>query len=129
MYQVDLFTQQIEPDVFDSENRFITTTFDIDYADGLGRPNTSLALFDSFGRLVAHSRDSNIADDRGRPLNGVDSENLDGGSAGALDAYIGPIELPEGTYFVAVTNAAVVPNDLDQFFNPSPANTDHTVDQ
>ncbi|MCO8121425.1 tandem-95 repeat protein [Stieleria sp. TO1_6] len=124
VYQVDLFTQQIEPDVFDSENRFVTTTFDIDYADGLGRPNTSLAVYDVFGRLVLHSRDSNISDDRGRPLNGVDSANLTGGSAGSLDAYIGPVELPEGTYYVAVSNAAAVPNDLGQFFDNAAPNTD-----
>ncbi|QEG01722.1 hypothetical protein Mal15_58010 [Stieleria maiorica] len=124
VYQVDLFNEQLEPDVFDSENRFVTTTFDIDYADGLGRPNTSIAVYDAAGRLILHSRDSNIADDRGRPLNGVDSANLNGGSAGSLDAYIGPVELPEGTYFVAVSNAAVVPSDLDQFFNPTAANTD-----
>ncbi|TWU06031.1 tandem-95 repeat protein [Stieleria varia] len=123
VYQIDLFSQQIEPDVFDNERRFVTTTFDIDYADGLGRPNTSIAVYDSGGRLVLHSRDSNVADDNGRPLQGVDTANLTGGSAGALDAYIGPVEMPEGTYFVVVGNAATVPTDLGQFFNPNAANT------
>lgn len=123
VYQVDLFSQQIEPDVFDDERRFITTTFDIDYADGLGRPNTSISVFDSGGRLVLHSRDSNVADDRGRPLQDIDTENLSGGSAGTLDAYIGPVEMPEGTYFVVVSNAATVPSDLGQFFDPGAANT------
>ena len=122
VYQVDLFNQQIEPDVFDNELRFVTTTFDIDYADGLGRPNTSIAVYNSGGELILHSRDSNIADDVGRPKKGVDSANLQGGSVGVLDAHIGPVELREGTYFVAVTNAAVVPNALDQFFNPGSGN-------
>ncbi|MGB7347734.1 MAG: hypothetical protein WBD20_26155, partial [Pirellulaceae bacterium] len=119
VYRVDLFAQQLEPDVFDSENRFVTTTFDIDYADGLGRANTSLAVYDATGRLILHSRDSNIADDVGRPLKGVDSANLAAGSAAVLDAHIGPVELPEGSYFVAVSNAATIPQALDQFFNPN----------
>jgi len=115
VYQVDLFAQQLEPDVFDSENRFVTTTFDVDYADGLGRVNTSLAVYNQFGQLVLHSRDSNVADDVGRPTLGDDSENLDGGSVGTLDAHIGPVELPEGTYYVVVGSAATIPNALDQF--------------
>ena len=127
VYQVDLFTQQIEPDVFDSENRFVPVTFDIDYADGLGRVNTSISVYNSFGQLILHSRDSNIADDVGRPLEGVDSTNLAGGSAAVLDAFIGPVELPEGSYFVVVGNAATVPTALDQFFDPESANTDVRV--
>ena len=123
VYQVDLFTEQLGPDIFNFESRYVSTTFDIDYADGLGRPNTSIAVYDTDGRLVAYGSDSNITDDRGRALQGVDSENLEGGSAGSLDAYLGPIELPEGSYFVAVTNAAVVPSDLDQFFAPTPSNS------
>ncbi|QDT09692.1 tandem-95 repeat protein [Planctomycetes bacterium K23_9] len=120
VYQVDVFSQQIEPDVFDSENRFVTVSFDVDYADGLGRPNTSLAVYNSFGQLVLHGRDSNIADDVGRPLQGVDSTNLSAGSAGVLDAHIGPVEVPEGSYFVVVSNAAAIPATLDQFFNEAP---------
>ncbi len=123
VYQVDLFAQQIEPDVFDSENRYVTATFDVDYADQLGRVNTSLAVFDAAGRLILHSRDSNLADDVGRPLLGDDPTNLTGGSVGVLDAYIGPVELPEGTYYVAVSSAIAVPAALDQFFAPNPTNT------
>ena len=124
VYQVDLFAQQIEPDVFDSENRFVTTTFDVDYADQLGRVNTSLAVFDAAGRLILHSRDSNIADDVGRPLLGDDPTNLTGGSVGVLDAHIGPVELPEGTYYVAVSSAIAVPTALDQFFTVNPTETE-----
>ena len=122
VYQVDLYAQQIEPDVFDSEVRFVTTTFDVDYADGLGRVNTSIAVYASNGELILHSRDSNISDDTGRPTLGVDSDNLSAGSAGVLDAHIGPVELPEGTYFVVVSNASVVPEPIDQFFNPESDN-------
>ncbi|MFK8115237.1 MAG: peptidase, partial [Rubripirellula sp.] len=116
VYQVDLFRQEIEPDVFDSENRFVSVTFDVDYADQLGRVNSSLSIFDSAGRLILHSRDSNVADDVGRPLEGDDPTNLTGGSTGVLDAYIGPVELPEGTYYVAVSSAIAIPSALDQLF-------------
>ena len=122
VFQVELIPQQIEPDVFDDENRYVTVTFDVDFADGLGRPNTSLAVYNSFGQLILHGRDSNIADDVGRPTLGVDSSNLVAGSSGTLDAHIGPVELPAGTYYVAVSNAATVPVGLDQFFNPTTAN-------
>lgn len=124
VFQVDLFAQDIAPDVFDNENRFVTTTFDIDYADGLGRVNTNLAVFDAFGRLILHSRDSNVADDVGRPLQGDDPTNLEGGSVGVLDAHIGPVELPEGTYYVAVSSAVAVPQALDQFFNENATASD-----
>ncbi|MEM6980564.1 MAG: hypothetical protein AAF539_12950, partial [Planctomycetota bacterium] len=117
VYRVDLFAQQLEPDTFDNENRYVTTTFDIDYAgDELGRVNTVLSVFDSQGRLILIGRDSNIADDQGRPTLGVDMENLDAGSAAVTDAYIGPVELPEGTYYVAVSSEAVVPEIINQFF-------------
>ena len=123
IYRVDLFSQQISPDDFDSENRFVTTVFDIDYADQLGRPDTRLSVFNSAGQLILVGSDSNIADDNARPVEGVDSSNLSAGSSGTLDAFIGPVTLPEGTYFVAVSNAAVVPSSLDQFFDASPTNT------
>ncbi|TWT69332.1 tandem-95 repeat protein [Crateriforma conspicua] len=123
VYQVDLFNQQLEPDVFNSEQRYVQATFDIDYADGLGRVNTSLAVYDSTGRLILHSRDSNVADDQGQPTAGVDTENLTAGSAGTADAYIGPVELPEGTYYVVVSNASAVPEALGQFFDPDSAHT------
>ena len=122
IYRVELFAQQLEPDVFDSENRFVTTTFDIDYADQLGRPDTRLSIYDSQGRLILVGHDSNVTDDNAGPVAGVDSTNLSGGSSGNSDAYIGPVELPEGTYFVAVSSAATVPQFLDQFFDETPTN-------
>lgn len=122
IYRVDLRAQQLKPDTFDSENRFVTTTFDIDYADQLARANTVLSVYDSAGRLILVGRDSNVTDDQGRPLAGVDMSNLTGGSAGSLDAYIGPVELPEGTYYVAVSSEAAVPAVLNQFFDASPVN-------
>lgn len=119
VFRVDLFNQQIRPDVFDSENRFVTATFDIDFADQLGRPNTRLHIFDSAGRLILTGNDSSIADDVALPSGGIGTSSLTGGSQGTRDAFIGPVELLEGTYYVAVTSVATVPQVLDQFFEPN----------
>ncbi len=127
VYRVDLFAQQLSPNVFDNEQRYVTTTFDIDYADGIERVNTHLNVFDSNGRLILTSRDSNVADDVGRPTRGVDSANLQSGSAGIRDAFIGPVELLEGTYFVTVSSELATPQTLDQFFEPNPTTADVRV--
>ena len=66
-----------------------------------------MSVFDSFGRLVLIGRDSNISDDRSD-----DGTDLSRGSFGVLDPFIGNVELPEGTYFAAVTSNARVPNEL-----------------
>ncbi|MEO8165243.1 MAG: hypothetical protein ABI619_07580, partial [Betaproteobacteria bacterium] len=67
-----------------------TAIFDLDYADGLNRPDTSLAVFDSNGVLVLIGRDSNIAEDRPGPLAGSDIADLSRGSVGLADPFIGP---------------------------------------
>ena len=104
VYRVDLFANTQEPNII-GENRFVSTTFDIDYADQLGRANTSISVYNAAGQLILHSRDSNIADDQGRPTDGNDMSNLSAGSAGTLDAYIGPVEMQVGTYYVVVSSA------------------------
>ncbi len=98
-----------------------STIFDIDYADGFARPNLLISVYDSLGNLVASSRDSNIADDRPNPLNGNDVADLSRGSAGGADPFIGPTELPQGRYFVAVSADNLMPQVLDQFTNPNSA--------
>ena len=94
-------TQVIDP----AETKLhIGTEFDIDYADGLGRPDTSLWVFDSQNRLVLVGTDSNIADDQAAPGQGSDLDDLTRGSNGTRDAFIGSSELPVGDYTVVVTN-------------------------
>ncbi|MCP3696428.1 MAG: hypothetical protein GY917_29810, partial [Planctomycetaceae bacterium] len=97
-------------------------TFDLDYADGLGRANTSLYLYDEFENLVAFSSDSNVADDQPQP--GVDSkvEDLSRGSVGVNDPLIGPVSLPEGTYFMAVTTNQVEAVEMSQYLQPNVGN-------
>ena len=86
--------------------------FDVDYADSLLRPNTILSVYDTAGRLVMIGRDSNIAEDRPGPLAGADLADLSRGSVGPGDPFIGPVEMPQGQYFVAVTSNGIVPNGL-----------------
>lgn len=100
----------------------VPVTIDLDYADGLARANTVLTLFDNNGNLVATNRDSNIAEDRPRPTTGSDLTDLTRGSVGALDPFIGPIELPNGFYYLAVTSDARVSGELNQFTSANPAN-------
>ncbi|MCU0876166.1 MAG: GEVED domain-containing protein [Pirellulaceae bacterium] len=99
-----------------------STIFDIDYADGYARPNLIINVFDANGNLVLSSRDSNVADDRPNPLNAADSSDLSRGSSGAADPWIGPVELPQGQYFVAISNDAQLPAVLDQFFQANATN-------
>ncbi|MFO0819085.1 MAG: tandem-95 repeat protein [Pirellulales bacterium] len=103
---------------------YVSASFDVDLADGLARGNSSMWVFDSTGRLIAVGRDSNIADDQGGPLQGVDSDDLSRGSAGKLDPFIGPINLPAGNtqYSVAITSNARIPTQLDQYLQANPAN-------
>ena len=100
--------------------------FDIDYADGFARANTNLWVFDDLGQLVLVGRDSNVAEDR--PIGGSSAtEDLSRGSIGALDPFIGAVELPAsgfapGEYYVAVASNAVVPDEMQQFLSPTPNN-------
>jgi len=83
--------------------------FDLDYAAGMARPDMSIWVFDSQGRLILGGRDSNVADDRADTL-----EDLDAGSLGPADPFIGSAYLLEqGTYYVAVSSAFAAPDVLD----------------
>lgn len=90
--------------------------FDLDYADGLSRPNTTLTVFDSSGRPILIGRDSNIAEDRPAPVvNPLDQSgmyDLSRGTVGELDPFIGTVEMPQGTYYVAVTSDRSLPDEL-----------------
>lgn len=91
-----------------------STIFDIDYADGMARPDLSIWVFDSQGRLILRSTDSNIADDMALVI-GNAIEDLNRGSVGNRDPYIGPVYLPESntaTYYIAVTSVLATPQVL-----------------
>lgn len=88
-----------------------STIFDVDYADGLSRPNTTISVFDSTGKLIYIGRDSNIADDQPTPNSANGLTDLTHGSAGQLDPYIGSVQLPAGAYsFIDISPAAIDTN-------------------
>ncbi|MGQ9504528.1 MAG: GEVED domain-containing protein [Thermogutta sp.] len=91
-----------------------STVFDIDYADGMARPDLSIWVFDSQGRLILRSTDSNIADDMALVISNA-IEDLNRGSVWPRDSYIGPVYLPESnhaTYYIAVTSVLATPQVL-----------------
>lgn len=108
----------------------------VNYADGVGRPDTTMALYDSLGTLLMISRDGQIADSLARPNVGgigTDTANLKHGSFGSLDPTIGPVQLPAGppkiaddsisvTYYVAITNNEGLPNALTVDFSGNSSN-------
>ncbi len=101
---------------------YLSTVFDLDYADNFARADMALYVFNAAGELILIGGDSNIADDLPASPGTNSTTDLSRGSAGTKDPYIGAAELSEGTYFVAVANQQRVPQPLDQFFNADSAN-------
>lgn len=101
---------------------YLATVFDLDYSDGLARADTALYVFNALGELVLIGGDSNVADDQSSAGAGFDPSDLSRGSFGTADPYIGSAELPEGTYYVAISNQSRQPAVLDQFTNRDTAN-------
>ena len=94
----------------------VSVVFDIDYADGLGRPDTMLSVFSPNGALVATSNNAGVADDIPKPNAGSDTGDLSRGSVSFADPMLGPIQLIPGTYYVAVSGGTM-PAAFDQFEN------------
>ncbi|MEQ9412041.1 MAG: GEVED domain-containing protein [Fuerstiella sp.] len=125
-YQFELrydVTQQIAGDGDDAAH--VPVTFDVDYADGFSRANTTIAVFNDQNQLILIGRDSNISDDQPKIVDGVgdsaaDVDDISRGSVGKTDAFIGPVELISGTYTLAVFNNDRLPTVLDQFFVANP---------
>ena len=103
----------------------VSLVIDIDWADGLTRPDTNAFLFDGTS-LIAIGTDSNVADDQVTPIiPGLPTLESDQsrGSLGNRDAYIGPLELsPDGEYRLVVAGPGQVPAELAQFFDAAAAN-------
>ncbi len=103
----------------------VSTVIDVDYADGLQRPDTGAYLYHD-GVLVAIGTNSNVLDDRVSPSipnQTTDPSILPDGSLGPKDPFIGPLELStEGTYEVVITNNQQIPPELRQFTDSNPAN-------
>ncbi|MCA9098421.1 MAG: hypothetical protein KDA36_08545, partial [Planctomycetaceae bacterium] len=114
-YELVIDYQQIQsiPGVNGSGKTW-ATVFDIDYADGLARPDTTISVFNEAGQLIFVGRDSNVADDQ--PAGSNPLHDLSRGSNGQLDAYIGSAQISEGTYYVAVSTSGMRPTAISTTF-------------
>tara|TARA_R110001592_G_scaffold31886_3_gene111922 strand:+ start:37950 stop:54350 length:16401 start_codon:yes stop_codon:yes gene_type:complete len=123
-YQFDISIEDIQQITgVNAGGKTWATVFDIDYADGLGRADTTLSIFDSSGRLIFVSRESNVEDDQPGAGQGTDADDLTRGSFGTLDPYIGSVHLPEaGTYYVAVSSNTRLATALEATYNGSNSN-------
>ena len=119
---VDFYNFEVSYNSVQQQGTGAAVMLDLDYADGIARVDTSLNVFDAAGNLIYVGQDSNIADDRPAPLNGADMDDLSRGTVGPLDPFVGSIELPVGTYSVAVAPTTQIPNELQQFNDPAAAN-------
>jgi parallel beta-helix repeat protein len=120
---IDWFTFTIDyPSLVTPLREYLSTIFDVDYADGIGRADMSMYLFSANGTLVRMGENSNILDDRHAPISLAGNSDLGRGSTGTLDPYIGPSELPEGRYYIALTNRTQVPAVLANRLNTAVGN-------
>lgn len=110
-------------------------TLDVDYADGFGRPDTSLWVYELNGNneltLVYMGQDSDISDDQARPEQGLDLDDFSRGSAGTRDPFIGSFVRPgrhSGTYLVAVTSGSRQAANLQQFTRRTSAEPHFSTD-
>jgi len=115
-YQIDVDYEAIQSIAgINDAGSIISTIFDIDYADGMARPDLAMWVFDRQGRLILMSEESNVADDRPPATGSTSLDDLDRGSIWPRDPFIGPAYLPEGpaaTYYVAITSTLATPQVL-----------------
>ena len=119
---VDFYTFDVSYEDVQTQGTGMAAVFDLDYADGLARANTNISIFDAAGNLILVGSDSNVADDRPAPLQGTDLDDLSRGTIGPLDPFVGTVELPVGTYTVAVSNESVIPTEMAQFYDANAGN-------
>ena len=93
-----------------------STVLDVDFADGYNRPDTNVSVFfdridgNAMPELVYFGSASNVLDDLDSPLaNDPALESLVRGSIANGDPFVGPVLLPEGSYYVAISSDGVVP--------------------
>ena len=111
-----------------------STVFDVDYADGLTRADSTLIVY-QFDPLnptevipVLIGRESNIADDQPGFGQGIDLDDLARGSAGQLDPFIGPVHLNAGIpgditdYYTTITSNARLLEQLNQTYRTAADN-------
>ena len=118
--EIDAYTFEVDYKLTEVATAVIPLTIEVDYADGLERPDTVVSVYDSGGTLLFVGNDSNLAEDLPAALHGNDFDDLTRGSINTHDAYIGPITLSSGFYSAAVTAVTDVPAEMGQFFLSDP---------
>lgn len=119
-YQIDVLGGP-EDNLQGIQNLQTPVVFDIDYADGFSRPDTSLAVFydadGEFGpelpQLVFFGEDSNVLDDQASSVSSESLDILTRGSISTGDPLIGPVSLTRGTYYVGVVADGAQPDALN----------------
>ncbi|MDB4634476.1 hypothetical protein OAG76_03630, partial [Rubripirellula sp.] len=113
-------------------NEAVSVSLDIDWADGLTRPDTAIYGLrenpDGTFSLISRGNDSNVADDVITPIvpgQSTTQDDLSRGSQGTRDALVGPMKLPPGRYCIVVAHDGKMDVRLTQFtqFN-APAGLD-----
>ncbi|MFV2067786.1 MAG: NF038122 family metalloprotease, partial [Pirellulales bacterium] len=123
-YQFDVTYDSVQNIAGFSADTFAELIFDLDYADGLARPDTSLAIYKSVvdlddagnlellgATLIYVSDDAADRDDLPAPLAGANTDDLSRGSVGKLDPLVGSISLPAGPGLAAMIGKP--PHDPD----------------
>lgn len=100
----------------------VSVVFDVDFADGQSRANSTIAVYDENNQLVLIGRDSNVIDDQQNELAGTTADVLGRGSYGNLDPFIGPVELNPGRYTMQVFPNNVVPTAIAEYLTATGAN-------
>ncbi|UUO08812.1 GEVED domain-containing protein [Blastopirellula sp. J2-11] len=123
------FLQSIEG--FSADEVFASLMIDLDYMGG-ARGNAQIAVYDASGQLVLVSSDSGVNDDQTQTQFVANTTydpdytslaDLERGSLSTNDPYIGTINIPQGTYYVAVSSTAQISNQLSQFYEENPTNS------
>ncbi|HVX12329.1 MAG TPA: DUF4214 domain-containing protein [Pirellulales bacterium] len=109
-------------------NKSVAAIFDVNYADGISRPDTTLAVYDSTGKLIYLGRGSNVPDDQASNAPNA-QDSLSYGSYGQLDPYVGSVQMPAGagagnpqTYYVAISSSAALPAALNAAYQAGTTN-------
>ena len=117
-FDVDLYNFEI--DFSGGGPGLQSTIFDVDFADGYNRPDTNISIFfdradnNPMPELVYFGSASNVLDDLDSPLaNDPALESLLRGSISNGDPFVGPVSLPEGNYYIAISQDGVEPEMLD----------------
>ena len=122
-YQFDLDVEKIQDiEGVTPESSFWPVMFDIDYADGMERPDTTLWVYGEDAltgelKLIYRGRNSNNVDDYPGVNQGADLDDLSRGSVGPLDPFIGTTYMAEGeftTYYAAISNQAQVASAIGE---------------